>query len=50
MTLNIYFGGSISGGRNDAALYAEIIKYLEKFGKVLTEHVGNEDECKKGTQ
>ena len=36
----IYFAGSIRGGRNDQALYLEIIDFLQQFGKVLTEHVG----------
>ena len=39
--MKIYFAGSIRGGRNDADLYLEIIKYLKKFGQVLTEHVGD---------
>lgn len=36
----IYFAGSIRGGRDDSALYAEIIERLRRFGHVLTEHVG----------
>ena len=36
----IYFAGSIRGGRDDSALYAEIIERLRRFGRVLTEHVG----------
>ncbi|HEX6627413.1 MAG TPA: nucleoside 2-deoxyribosyltransferase [Gemmatimonadaceae bacterium] len=36
----IYFAGSIRGGRDDSALYAEIIARLRRFGRVLTEHVG----------
>lgn len=36
----IYFAGSIRGGRNDLELYIKIINYLKKFGKVLTEHIG----------
>jgi 2'-deoxynucleoside 5'-phosphate N-hydrolase len=36
----IYFAGSIRGGREDAALYAEIILHMKQFGIVLTEHVG----------
>jgi nucleoside 2-deoxyribosyltransferase len=39
--MKIYFAGSIRGGREDAALYAEIIDYLKTFGEVLTEHVGD---------
>ena len=36
----IYFGGSIRGGRDDAAIYAQLIERLRKFGRVLTEHIG----------
>ena len=39
--MKIYFAGSIRGGREDAALYLEIIEYLKTFGEVLTEHVGD---------
>ena len=38
--MKIYFAGSIAGGRGDAEIYNEIIKYLKNFGTVLTEHVG----------
>lgn len=37
----IYFAGSIRGGRDDAAVYAQIIQRLAKFGRVLTEHVAS---------
>jgi len=37
----IYFAGSISGGRRDAALYRQIIALLKQHGRVLTEHIGN---------
>lgn len=37
----IYFGGSIRGGRADADLYGQIIEYLKYHGKVLTEHIGD---------
>lgn len=37
----IYFAGSISGGRRDAALYRKIIALLKKHGRVLTEHIGD---------
>ena len=30
--MNIYFSGSIRGGRNDANLYKKIIDYLKTFG------------------
>ena len=39
--MNIYFAGSIRGGRNDKELYAQIIAVLSSFGKVLTEHIGD---------
>ena len=38
--MKIYFAGSIRGGREDAALYLQIIEYLKSFGEVLTEHIG----------
>lgn len=37
----IYFAGSIRGGREYADIYARIIKELENYGEVLTEHVGS---------
>ena len=38
----IYFAGSIRGGRQDAALYGEMIAFLEERDcQVLTEHVGS---------
>ena len=37
----IYFAGSIRGGREDQALYHQIIECIKKFGSVLTEHVGD---------
>jgi nucleoside 2-deoxyribosyltransferase len=39
--MNIYFAGSIRGGREDAALYARIIDFLKKYGTVFTEHIGD---------
>jgi len=39
--MKIYFAGSIRGGREDAALYQQIIEYLNTFGVVLTEHIGD---------
>lgn len=44
--MKIYFAGSIRGGRQDAALYMDLVAELEKHGEVLTEHVatvGEED-------
>ncbi len=40
--MDIYFAGSIRGGRDDASLYAELISTLSDHGTVLTEHVGTE--------
>lgn len=40
--MKIYFGGSIRGGREDAELYAYMIKELKQYGTVLTEHIGND--------
>jgi 2'-deoxynucleoside 5'-phosphate N-hydrolase len=39
--MKIYFAGAIRGGRDDAALYNELITYLQSIGTVLTEHVGD---------
>jgi nucleoside 2-deoxyribosyltransferase len=39
--MNIYFAGSIRGGRGDAALYDRIIRYMKQFGNVFTEHIGD---------
>jgi nucleoside 2-deoxyribosyltransferase len=39
--MKIYFAGAIRGGREDAALYQEIITHLKQYGKVLTEHIGD---------
>ncbi len=40
--LKIYFAGAIRGGRDDAELYATLIQRLKKYGRILTEHVGND--------
>ena len=37
--MKIYFAGSIRGGREDVALYGRIVDLLDKYGRVLTEHV-----------
>lgn len=42
--MNIYFCGSIRGGRNLAATYAKMIKMLGTYGTVLTEHLGSNEE------
>jgi 2'-deoxynucleoside 5'-phosphate N-hydrolase len=39
--LKIYFAGAIRGGRDDVALYHDMIRFLGAFGTVLTEHVGD---------
>lgn len=39
--LKIYFAGAIRGGREDADLYAGLIRHLGRFGQVLTAHVGD---------
>ena len=39
--MKIYFGGSISGGRADQAIYGQIIELLKQHGTVLTEHFGD---------
>ncbi|MBR9707510.1 MAG: nucleoside 2-deoxyribosyltransferase [Candidatus Diapherotrites archaeon] len=39
--MKIYFSGSVGGGRADVGVYSELIKYLKKYGTVLTEHIGN---------
>ena len=38
--MNIYFAGSIRGGRDEADNYLKIIDHLTQYGEVLTEHVG----------
>jgi len=42
--MNIYFCGSIRGGRDLAKSYGKIIEMLGNYGKVLTEHVGSDEE------
>jgi nucleoside 2-deoxyribosyltransferase len=39
--MKIYFSASIRGGRDDVAIYAEIIELLKTYGTVLTEHIGD---------
>ena len=41
MDQKVYFAGSIRGGREDAALYHDIIAYIKETDTVLTEHVGD---------
>ena len=40
--MNIYFCGSIRGGRGLADTYQTIIAFLGAHGKVLTEHLGSD--------
>jgi hypothetical protein len=40
MNNNVYFAGSIRGGRVDAALYQRLISYIKQTDTVLTEHIG----------
>ncbi|XP_077341592.1 5-hydroxymethyl-dUMP N-hydrolase-like [Lithobates pipiens] len=39
MSLSVYFCGSIRGGREDRALYERIVRELQRYGTVLTEHI-----------
>lgn len=39
--LNIYFGGSISGGRDYVNRYQEFCEHLQQYGDILTEHVAD---------
>jgi nucleoside 2-deoxyribosyltransferase len=41
MARSIYFAGSIRGGRDDTAIYVQIIDKLRKFGRISTEHIGS---------
>ncbi len=41
--MTIYFAGSIRGGRDDRARYADIVAILRQHGKVLTEHVADSE-------
>ncbi|XP_075438013.1 5-hydroxymethyl-dUMP N-hydrolase [Ascaphus truei] len=39
--LQVYFCGSIRGGRGDRELYRGIIQELRRYGTVLTEHIAS---------
>jgi len=39
--MKIYFSGSIRAGREHQEHYAKIIGLLGKYGKILTEHIGD---------
>ncbi|MFC4540876.1 nucleoside 2-deoxyribosyltransferase [Halosolutus amylolyticus] len=41
--MEIFFSGSIRGGRSDVDIYAALIDLLERHGEVLTEHVEAEE-------
>lgn len=41
--MNIYFSGSIYGGRQKLESYKKLIKELSKFGKVLNEEVADDN-------
>lgn len=41
--MDIYFSGSIRGGRQDAGIYQKLIQELSRYGNVLTEHVGHDE-------
>ncbi|CAM4725308.1 hypothetical protein PO909_019820 [Leuciscus waleckii] len=46
--MNIYFCGSIRGGRQDLHIYQRIVKKLQQYGKVLTEHISYDSLSEKG--
>ena len=45
--VNIYFCGSIRGGRQLASLYRKLINMLQEYGRVLTEHLGDDKEIQR---
>lgn len=47
-SINIYFSGSIKGGRQLVDRYAVMIQALSRYGKVLTEHIGDSNYAKGG--
>lgn len=48
--MKIYFAGSVRAGRGDQDIYYSIINELSKYGKVLTEHLGNKSLSDQGEQ
>lgn len=46
--MKIYFAASIRGGRSDQEIYLRIIETLQKYGEVLTEHIGNRSLLEQG--
>ena len=41
--MKIYFAGSIRGGRDDSHMYMQLINHLKRHGRVMTEHIGDDD-------
>ncbi|XP_058506993.1 2'-deoxynucleoside 5'-phosphate N-hydrolase 1 isoform X2 [Solea solea] len=39
--MKVYFCGSIRGGREDVVIYQKIVKKLQSYGSVLTEHLSS---------
>jgi 2'-deoxynucleoside 5'-phosphate N-hydrolase len=39
--MKIYFAGAIRGGREDVALYFELVELLRPYGTILTEHIAD---------
>ena len=48
--MNIYFAGSIRGGRDNQGMYFEIISILKQYGNVCTEHIGSAELSPLGEQ
>lgn len=46
--MKIYFAGAIRGGREDVALYLELVERLQGYGAVLTEHIADEQLTSRG--
>lgn len=46
--MNIYFAASIRGGRDDEAIYQQLIDELQHHGTVLTEHIAHPDDVEQG--
>lgn len=42
-SMKVYFCGSIRGGRDDVMVYQRIVRKLQSYGSVLTEHVSSEE-------
>ena len=46
--MRIYFAGSISGGREHAAVYPAIVAALRVHGEILSEHFASQDLTSRG--